>query len=107
MSGGIAYVLDEKNDLYKRLNKDLVSMEEVTNKYDVLELKDMINEHVKYTNSSRGKEILENFGEYLPKFKKILPHDYRRMMNTIVQMEEKGLSSEQAQIEAFYANTRK
>ncbi len=104
MSGGIAYVLDEKNDLYRRLNKDLVSMEEVTNKYDVLELKDMINEHVSYTNSAKGKEILEHFGEYLPKFKKILPHDYRRMMNTIVQMEEKGLSSEQAQIEAFYAN---
>ncbi len=107
MSGGIAYVLDEKNDLYRRLNKDLVSMEEVTNKYDVLELKDMINEHVSYTNSAKGKEILEHFGEYLPKFKKILPHDYRRMMNTIVQMEEKGLSSEQAQIEAFYANIHK
>ncbi len=106
MSGGIAYVLDEKNDLYKRLNKELVSFEEVTNKYDVLELKEMIQEHVAYTNSARGKEILKNFGEYLPKFKKILPHDYRRMMNTIVQMEEKGLSSEQAQIEAFYANTR-
>ena len=66
----------------------------------------MIQEHGAYTNSARGKEILKNFGEYLPKFKKILPHDYRRMMNTIVQMEEKGLSSEQAQIEAFYANTR-
>ncbi|PNV59508.1 glutamate synthase large subunit [Clostridium sp. chh4-2] len=107
MSGGIAYVLDEKSDLYKRLNKELVSFEDVTNKYDVSELKDMIKEHVAYTNSAKGKEILDNFGYYLPKFKKILPHDYRRMMNTIVQMEEKGLSSEQAQIEAFYANTRK
>lgn len=107
MSGGIAYVLDEKSDLYKRLNKELVSSEDVTNKYDVQELKDMIKEHVNYTNSHKGKEILDRFGEYLPKFKKILPHDYRRMMNTIVQMEEKGLSSEQAQIEAFYANTRK
>lgn len=107
MSGGIAYVLDEKRDLYKRLNKEMVSFEEVTNKYDVLELKEMIKEHVAYTNSERGKEILDNFGEYLPKFKKIMPHDYRRMMNTIVQMEEKGLSSEQAQIEAFYANTKK
>lgn len=106
MSGGIAYVLDEKRDLYKRLNKELVSQEEVTNKYDVQELKEMIKEHVAYTNSKKGKEILDHFGEYLPKFKKILPHDYRRMMNTIVQMEEKGLSSEQAQIEAFYANTR-
>ena len=107
MSGGIAYVLDEKSDLYKRLNKELVSFEDVTNKYDVSELKEMIKEHVAYTNSAKGKEILDNFGHYLPKFKKILPHDYRRMMNTIVQMEEKGLSSEQAQIEAFYANTRK
>lgn len=106
MSGGIAYVLDEKRDLYKRLNKELVSQEEVTNKYDVQELKEMIQEHVAYTNSKKGKHILDHFGEYLPKFKKILPHDYRRMMNTIVQMEEKGLSSEQAQIEAFYANTR-
>ena len=104
MSGGIAYVLDEKRDLYKRLNKELVSFEDVSNKYDVLELKEMIQEHVAYTNSARGKEILEHFGEYLPKFKKILPHDYRRMMNSIVQMEEKGLSSEQAQIEAFYVN---
>ena len=106
MSGGIAYVLDEKRDLYKRLNKELVSLEEVANKYDVLELKEMIQEHVAYTNSAKGKYILDHFGEYLPKFKKVLPHDYRRMMNTIVQMEEKGLSSEQAQIEAFYANMR-
>ena len=100
-------MLDERRDLYRRLNKELVSMEEVTNKYDVLELKEMIQEHVNYTNSEKAKEILEHFGEFLPKFKKILPHDYRRMMNTIVQMEEKGLSSEQAQIEAFYANMRK
>ena len=106
MSGGIAYVLDEDRSLYKRLNKELVAFEEVTNKYDVLELKGLIQEHVAYTNSEKGKRILDNFSEYLPKFKKILPHDYRRMMNAIVQMEEKGLNSEQAQIEAFYANLR-
>ena len=104
MSGGIAYVLDEKRDFYKRLNKELVSMEEVTGKYDVSELKGMIEEHVALTGSEKGRKILENFGEYLPKFKKILPHDYRRMMNTIVQMEEKGLDSEQAQMEAFYTH---
>ena len=107
MSGGIAYVLDEDRDLYTRLNKNLVSLEAVTSKYDVLELKNLIQEHVQRTNSTKGKEILDNFGDYLPKFKKIIPHDYKRMLNAIVQMEEKGLSSEQAQIEAFYANTRK
>ena len=103
MSGGIAYVLDEDTSLYKRVNKQLVSMEPVTDKYDVLELKEIITEHVAYTNSKKGKEVLDNFGEYLQMFKRIVPHDYKKMMNKIVQMEEKGLSSEQAQIEAFYA----
>lgn len=106
MSGGVAYVLDDDTTLYKRVNKQLVSLEPVTNKYDVLELKQMITEHVAYTNSKKGKEVLDNFGEYLPKFKKIMPHDYKKMLNMIVQMEEKGLSSEQAQIEAFYAVTK-
>ncbi len=102
MSGGIAYVLDENNDLYTKTNKEMVSSYEITSKYDVLELKEMIKEHVAYTNSVKGKEILDNFGEYLPKFKKIIPHDYEIMLKLIVQMEEKGLSAEQAQIEAFY-----
>ena len=106
MSGGVAYVLDDDTTLYKRVNKQLVSLEPVTNKYDVLELKQMITEHVAYTNSKKGKEVLDNFGEYLPKFKKIMPHDYKKMLNMIVQMEEKGLNAEQAQIEAFYASTR-
>jgi len=104
MSGGIAYVLDEDNDLYTRLNKGMVSSEEITSKYDVLELKEMIQEHVNLTNSEKGKQILDRFREYLPRFKKIVPHDYKRMMLAIVQMEEKGLNAEQAQIEAFYAN---
>lgn len=107
MSGGIAYVLDEDSDLYKKLNKEMVSVSEITSKYDVLELKDMIREHVAYTNSEKGKKILADFGAYLPKFKKIIPYDYNRMQLTIVQMEEKGLSSEQAAIEAFYANQNK
>ncbi len=106
MSGGVAYVLDENNDLYRKVNKSLVSTEELSNKYDVLELKAMIEDHVKYTNSIRGKEILNDFEGYLPKFKKIIPYDYKKMLNAIAKMEEKGLNPEQAQIEAFYAATR-
>lgn len=101
MSGGIAYVLDMKNDLYRKVNKDMVNIERLTDKYDVQELKNMIQEHVAYTNSVIGKEILDHFKEYLPKFKKIIPEDYERMMSAILQMEEKGLSSEQAKMEAF------
>ena len=103
MSGGIAYVLDENWDFYQRVNKDMVSLEPVEHKYDVSLLKDLIREHVELTGSPRGKEILDNFGEYLPKFKKVLPHDYDKMLRLIAQMEEKGEDSEQAQIEAFYA----
>ena len=106
MSGGIAYVLDEISDLYKYVNKEMVGIEKVTNKYDVLELKEMIENHVTYTNSAKGKEVLTNFSEYLPKFKKVIPYDYHRMLTMAAQMEEKGISSEQAQIEAFYANRK-
>ena len=106
MSGGIAYVLDENSDLYLKLNKTLVSSEAVSNKYDVMQLKDMIEAHVKATGSEKGKEILENFKDYLPKFKKIIPHDYKNMMQQIAIMEEKGLSNEQALIEAFYATQK-
>ena len=101
MSGGIAYVLDQDSDLYKKVNKSMVKIERVTNKYDVQELKSMIKEHTAYTNSEIGKEILDHFKDYLPKFKKIIPEDYEKMMSAILQMEEKGLSAEQAKIEAF------
>ena len=102
MSGGVAYVLDMDSSLYQNVNKQMVLIQKVTSKYDVNELKGMIEEHVAYTNSEVGKKILERFTDYLPKFKKIIPHDYEKMMTRILQMEEQGMSSEQAKIEAFY-----
>ena len=107
MSGGVAYVLDENNDFYLKVNKELVAVEEVEELSDVQELKSMIEEHVKETGSTKGKAILKNFDEYLPKFKKIIPHDYRRVLHTIHAMEEKGYSRDQAEIEAFYVNVGK
>ena len=103
MSGGVAYVLDPDNTLYRKINKAMVSMVHITSKYDVLELKGMLEEHVKQTGSEVGQKILNDFDEYLPKFKKVIPFDYEKMLTFVLQMEEKGLSSEQAKIEAFYA----
>jgi Glutamate synthase domain 2 len=103
MSGGVAYVLDMDSDLYRNVNKQMVNIERISSKFDVNELKGMIEEHVACTNSQIGKEILEHFKEYLPKFKKIIPVDYERMLTTILQLEEQGMSSEQAKTEAFYA----
>ena len=102
MSGGIAYVLDLDKDFYKKVNKELVSFSEVTNQIDVEELKAIIEEHVSCTGSKRGKEVLDNFDEYLPKFKKVVPHDYDKVVKAIAKMQEKGLNIDEAQIEAFY-----
>ena len=103
MSGGIAYVLDEDSDLYQRLNKDMVGMEPVEQGHDVARLKELIKTHVDLTGSPRAKAILADFGRYLPRFKKILPHDYDHMLRLIARAEEKGLDNEQAQLDAFYA----
>jgi glutamate synthase (ferredoxin) len=107
MSGGIAYVLDEDHDLYTRLNKELVKVGPVTEQADIDELKALISEHVSETGSERGQTILDNFDGYLPKFKKIIPYDYERMINTIRDLEADGVTHGEALIQAFYANTKK
>ena len=101
MSGGIAYVLDMDHDLYRKLNKDMVSMTEVTEKYDVAELKSILQDYVKETDSLLGKEIADHFNKYLPFFKKIIPNDYQRMIVAISRFEEQGISHEHAVEEAF------
>ena len=106
MSGGIAYVLDEKHDLYMRLNKEQVLTDTLTESHDIQELHDLIEEHVAATGSPRGKKILAAFKSYVPCFKKVMPKDYDRMLRSIAQYEEKGMSREQAEIEAFYANIK-
>ncbi|WP_095174407.1 MULTISPECIES: glutamate synthase large subunit [Blautia] len=104
MSGGIAYVLDEKNDLYKNLNKEMISIEKVETKPDIQELHHMIQAHVEATGSRKGQEVLARFQEYLPKFKKIIPDDYKRMTTLAARLEEQGMSPEQARLEAFNEN---
>ncbi|MGN0613302.1 MAG: glutamate synthase large subunit [Porcipelethomonas sp.] len=106
MSGGVAYVLDEESDLYTKLNKAQISSEAVSEKYDILELKGIIEEYYEATGSRRAKKILDSFEKYIPKFKKIIPHDYDKMRRTILSLEEKGMNSQQAEIEAFYINQK-
>ena len=104
MSGGIAYVLDENSRLYRNLNKEMVLTEKVETKFDKEELRSMIEAHVAHTGSEKGKKILADFAGYLPKFKKIIPGDYKRLIQLSSQFEEQGMNREEAQIEAFYAS---
>lgn len=83
MSGGIAYVLDMNHDFYLRVNKQMVEMSEVTEKDDIRELKKLINEHVKETGSKLGTVILEDFDKYLPFFKKIIPTEYKKIIEAL------------------------
>ena len=101
MSGGIAYVLDEERDLYMRLNKSLVSLSGVTEKADINELRAIITEYAEATGSEKAQKILADFEAYLPNFKKIIPHDYAKIRSAVIALEEKGMTSEQAEIEAF------
>ena len=101
MSGGIAYVLDKEHTLYLRMNKDMASLYEVTEKYDIAELKSILEDYVKETGSEYGKEILKNFDSYIPDFKKIVPNDYQKMLTAISKFEEQGIDHDHAVLEAF------
>lgn len=108
MSGGVAYVLDENHDLYKRLNHDLVKMyplDDATttlrDKTDEENLYALIKEHVAETESMRGKEILSDWEHYKSCFKKIIPNDYLRIMTEIFAEEKAGTEHDEAVLAAF------
>ena len=102
MSGGIAYVLDTDHSLYKRMNKDLDTLNQVTDKYDIEELKGILTDYHKETGSKKAEMILSDFDTYLPMFKKIVPKDYQIMMSTIAKYENQGLTPDNARTEAFH-----
>lgn len=108
MSGGVAYVLDENHDLYKRLNKELVTMYDLDDETTVARgttdteiLKSLIEKHYEETGSLVAKKILGDFQNYIPKFKKIIPNDYLKVMTVIARDEEEGMSRDDAELDAF------
>ncbi len=101
MSGGIAYVLDMDHSLYRRMNKEMASLEELTEKYDITELKEILEDYVKETGSDLASGILARYDEYIPYFKKIVPKDYQRMLTAISRYEEQGIPHDKAVLEAF------
>jgi glutamate synthase (ferredoxin) len=108
MSGGVAYVYDIDGLFEKRLNKEMVNLYrliESTDK-DISLVKSTIEKHVAYTNSARGKFLLENWDAELPKFFKVLPRDYERMLEAFRKVEEQGLTGDEAAMAAFEANLK-
>ncbi|EKY28427.1 putative glutamate synthase [NADPH], large subunit [Clostridium celatum DSM 1785] len=106
MSGGIAYVLDENEKFNSRVNKEMVIIEKPNNE-DIEFLKDIITEHYTLTNSLKAKTILDDFDLYITKFKKVIPKDYKEVLELVKINEEKGFTRDEALVNAFYEKTRK
>ncbi|MDP2891334.1 MAG: glutamate synthase large subunit, partial [Bacteroidota bacterium] len=83
MSGGIAYVLDEEGNFAYFCNKGLVELGPVEDKADIVELQDLINKHLLYTQSTMAAKILTNWDEYLPKFVKVIPFEYKKVLEEL------------------------
>lgn len=106
MSGGTAYVLDEDGTFASRCNKDMVYLENVEENFEINELKGMIQHHATFTDSAVAHRILAKWDEYIWKFVKVIPKDYKRMFNSIEKMKMSGLSQPEAVMVAFEENRK-
>ena len=93
MSGGIAYVLDEHGVFESLCNIELVDLERVETREDIHELRGLISKHKQYTSSANAKRILGNWAETLPKFVKVYPKDYRRVIEAKRRAERQAVGS--------------
>ncbi|MNZ78136.1 Ferredoxin-dependent glutamate synthase 1 [compost metagenome] len=106
MSGGVAYVYDEAGDFFKQCNLEMVLLERVETEADMSELRSMIEAHVEYTNSAIGSELLSDWMHSITRFVKVIPKDYKRMLEQIQKAEDSGLAGDEALLAAFEANKR-
>jgi glutamate synthase (ferredoxin) len=103
MSGGIAYVLDEDGTFKNHCNPETVSLERLS-ETDVQEVEELLKRHAVYTHSVRAWQILALWEENAPKFVKVMPRDYRRVLEALQAAESKGLVGDEALMAAFEAN---
>jgi len=106
MSGGVAYVLDERGDFARNANLQMVGLEKVTEAREIAELKGMIEKHLAYTKSAKAQLVLSAWDNLLPKFVKVMPKDYKRMLACIERAHAQGHSGEEAIMAAFEENAR-
>ena len=105
MSGGVAYVLDESGDFATRCNTQMVALEALEGE-EIDDLRELIQRHADYTNSQKAALVLANWSEMLPKFVKVMPKDYKRMLQCIKEALDSGLTGDSALDAAFEANAR-
>lgn len=104
MSGGIAYVLDEDGTFAGRCNKEMVGLEPLSDPADIAEVEQMVRRHLEYTDSAVAGRLLANWPDAVGKFVRVIPHDYKRMLEIFAEVEAQGLSGDDALMAAFELN---
>ena len=100
MSGGIAYVYNKDGSLDKNCNKELVGLETLSDK-DIAKLKEVLENHVKYTGSDVAENMLNNWSEEVKNFVKVIPNDYKKVITVLDEELEKGTDRDEAMLIAF------
>ena len=106
MSGGVAYVLDEAGDFATRCNVQMVALEKIEDRSEIDALYALIKKHADYTRSQKAFKVLALWEQMLPKFVKVMPKDYKRVLQALKKAEADGLSGDDALNAAFEANAR-
>ncbi|MBD2325670.1 glutamate synthase large subunit [Alkalinema sp. FACHB-956] len=106
MSGGVAYILDEAGDFATRCNTQMVGLEQLEDPEEINDLQQMLQRHVHYTQSQKAAEVLAHWSDNLPKFIKVMPKDYKRVLQAIAAAMADGLTGDEALAAAFEANAR-
>jgi glutamate synthase (ferredoxin) len=106
MSGGVAYVLDEAGDFPRRCNQQMVGLEKLEDREEIEYVRNLIQRHAEYTRSQRALRLLVLWEEYVGKFVKVMPKDYKRVLQAMKLVTESGLTGDEAWMAAFEANVR-
>ncbi len=104
MSGGIAYVLDEAGTFKRNCNQEMVKLFRLEDEDEIEEVREMIRKHAEYTHSERSRQVLADWDDLVPRFVKVYPNDYRRVIETQKRFKASGLSEEEAVMAAFEEN---
>jgi glutamate synthase (ferredoxin) len=106
MSGGIAYVLDEAGTFPSRVNAQMVDLGPLEDPTEITAVRRLVERHLAHTSSQRARLLLDAWDDAVPKFVRVIPRDYKRMLASIARAEEQGLVGDEAIMVAFEENAR-
>ncbi len=102
MSGGVAYVLDPEGTFNKRCNLSMVELESLVDHEDIQTVQELLKRHLAHTQSTVAKKILAGWSVFQPRFVKVMPKDYKRVLGAIKKARQAGIPEDQAVMEVAH-----